>query len=183
MKANQAGLSLVELMVSLVIAAGLIITFAGLYLTTVQLMASANNTATASNFAYSILRKYANSKPADSWFTCDDISDPGNFDDNGPKTAPMSSPLNYAASLNDGRWNTAAPGTKIVNASSVLNASSQQILPPISTSQPATYTVTVWAPYGCTAVDWGRPIKVQVDVNYGPSPGTKTVSHASYASF
>lgn len=173
MKTNQAGLSLVELMVSLVIAAGLIITFAGLYLTTIQLMASANNAATASNFAYSILRQYVNSKSANSWFTCDDISDPGNFDDNGPKSA----------SLNDGRWNTNAPGTTIVNANSVLNASSQPILPPISTSQPATYTVTVWAPYGCTTVDWGRPIKVQVDVNYGMSPNTKTVSHASYASF
>jgi len=162
---SQSGIIVPELVITIVIASGLVIGFAGLYITAQKLGASANNSATASNFAYSILRKYVNAVPqsATNWFNCD------------TETGGLSAGQPKVSSTNDAKTNTNASGTFLDGTT----AAGKNVPSSVTLPTPAKYTVKAIAPYGCTKQDWLMPVRLQVDVTYGSD--ARKVSHAAYA--
>lgn len=154
---DQGGFTLVELIITILVA--------GIFAISIfQLSAGVNNFAavasreiTASNLAYNNLRKYANGqKPL--WFDCigDDASE---------STAPFS----------DGKTHPDATGQVLYQntATTVVNK-----MPP-----PVVETVVAIAPYGCGSSGPGMPIRIQSQVEYGTAAQKRTVTHATYVSY
>ena len=150
---RQNGFTIVELIVTIVVAGifiGIISQMNGFVVNTAT---NSRRFETASNLAYNNLRIYANGQKA-TWFDCigDEASE---------KTAPFT----------DGKSKPDATGKDILHLTSSASG-----LP-----DPVIQTVNVLAPYGCGLSASGMPIRVVSTVTYG-SPAKKVV-HATYVSY
>lgn len=159
MKAStrHAGFTVVELIVTIVVAGMFISIVSSMNGFVVNTATSAHRFEMASNLAYNNLRIYANGqKASDFGFLCngDDASDTGTFNDGAGVKA------------------TQATGTLLINTTS---STSINDLPP-----PVIQTVNALAPYGCGNTIKGMPIRIVSTVTYG-SPAKKVV-HATYVS-
>lgn len=154
----QHGFTLVELIVTLVVAGIFIGIIAQMNASVVNITMSAHRFDLASNLAYNNLRIYANGQSATKWFECNgDVAT-----DTATATKPFSDGVKYPE----------ADGMLLINTTSTTSIYD---LPP-----PVIQKVTAFAPYGCGASDTTglMPVRVVSTVTYG-SPARKVV-HATY---
>lgn len=151
---DSTGFTLVELIVTIVVAGIFIAAISNMSSLIVYTATDAHRFELASNLAYNNLRIYANGqKPV--WFNC--------VGDDGSETAPFT----------DGNKTNAA-GIDILSSTADVSG-----LP-----SPVTQTVNVLAPYGCGSDSpngSGMPIRVVSTVTYG-SPAKKVI-HATYVGY
>jgi prepilin-type N-terminal cleavage/methylation domain-containing protein len=150
---QQSGFTIVELIVTIVVAGMFITVISQMNGFVVNMATSSHRFELASNLAYNNLRIYANDqKPT--WFNC--IGDEA-----AETTAPFT----------DGKSHTDATGKNVLSLTTDVTG-----LP-----SPVTQTVNVLAPYGCGTSASGMPIRVVSTVTYG-NPARKVV-HATYVSY
>lgn len=155
---NEAGYTLVELIITILIAAMFISIISQMNSFVINIATSAHRTEMASNLAYNNLRIYANGQPP-LWFECngDDTTD----------TATTANPYN------DGAKHPDATGTLLINSTSTTSIYD---LPP-----PVIQKVAAVAPYGCGNTISGMPVRIVSTVTYG-SPAKKVI-HATYIGY
>ena len=155
---EQLGFTLVELIVTIVVAGLFITVISQMNGFVVGMATTAHRTEMASNLAYNNMRIYANDKPP-LWFDChgDDATD----------VATALKPFN------DGAKHPDAAGTPLINTTS---STSIYDLP-----APVIQKVTAVAPYGCGNTITGMPIRIVSTVTYG-NPAKKVV-HATYIGY
>lgn len=150
---KQSGFTIVELIVTIVVAGMFIAVISQMNGFVVSMATTSHRFELASNLAYNNLRIYANGgKPT--WFDCI-----------GDEASETSAPFT------DGKTHTDAAGRDIYTSSAAVTG-----LP-----SPVTQTVNVLAPYGCGTSASGMPVRVVSTVTYG-SPARKVV-HATYVSY
>ncbi|TAH33227.1 hypothetical protein EYC58_01190 [Candidatus Saccharibacteria bacterium] len=148
------GFTVAELLVTLIVATMFIVTFYGMFISINSFNVAAKQRSLADNVAYSKIREYASPdiSPA-TWFTCS--TQTGSNNDN------------------DRVVNSDAAGTTI--ASGNLTTAETGLPGPIS------YTVNALAIYGCAGANAGKPIRVRVDLTYGPK--SEKITHAILAGY
>lgn len=153
---RQSGFTIVELIVTIVVAGMFIAIISQMNSFVVKVATSSNRFALASNLAYSNLRIYANGQPASAFgFVC-----------NGDDTSDTESVTPY----NDGFKHSDAAGTPLIDTNSTTAIYN---LPP-----PVIQKVTAVAPYGCGNTVKAMPVRIVSTVTYG-NPARKVV-HATY---
>lgn len=154
---SSDGFTAVELLVTIIVAALFAVSFYQLFIVVNQSTAAARNRATASDLAYSYLRKYASAGVTpDDWspkFTCSTASGSSN--------------------TNDRSVNANAAGTTLASSSLTPDATG---LP-----RPITYSVVALAIYGCAGTNLNKPIRVEATVTFGPQ--NTTIKHATYVGY
>lgn len=150
---HQSGFTIVELIVTIVVAGMFIGVISQMNGFVVNMATSSHRFELASNLAYNNLRIYANGqKPT--WFNC--------VGDESSETTPP---------YTDGKSHSDAAGINILSSGADVAG-----LP-----SPVSQTVNVLAPYGCGTSASGMPIRVVSTVTYG-NPAKKVV-HATYVSY
>lgn len=147
---NTSGFTLIEMMVTVVVAGIFIGSLAALYGAIVDSSTSNRNFAIANDVAYSYLRNYASAGSEPTWFTCSTATGTSN--------------------TNDLSVNANAPGQTLSSGTITNN---QPLLP-----APVTYSVVAVAPYGCSGAQLHSPIRVTATVKYG-SPA-RAIQHSTY---
>lgn len=150
---RQSGFTIVELIVTIVVAGLFIGVISQMNGFVVSMATSSHRFELASNLAYNNLRIYANGQRP-TWFDCVG-------DESGESTPPYT----------DGKSHSDAAGINILNSSADVAG-----LP-----SPVSQTVNVLAPYGCGTSASGMPIRVVSTVTYG-NPAKKVV-HATYVAY
>ena len=150
---RQSGFTIVELIVTIVVAGLFIGVISQMNGFVVNMATSSHRFELASNLAYNNLRIYANGQRP-TWFDCVG-------DESGESTPPYT----------DGKSHSDAAGINILNSSAGVAG-----LP-----SPVSQTVNVLAPYGCGTSASGMPIRVVSTVTYG-NPAKKVV-HATYVAY
>ena len=148
------GFTVVELLVTLIVATMFLVTFYGMFIAINAFNVSAKQRSLADNTAYSVLRKYASPDISpDTWFACS--TETGSSNDN------------------DRAVNSNATGTVI--DSGTMTTADTGLPVPIS------YTVNALALYGCAGANAGKPIRVRVDLTYGPK--SEKITHVILAGY
>lgn len=149
----QAGFTVVEILITLLVAAVFTLAMYQLFGAINSAMSLARQKAIASELAYSYLRRYSGtgSDPA-TWFTCSTASG--------------------GANTNDYTVNTNAPGQTLASGS-LTNVS--------GLTGPISYSVRALAVYGCSGTNAGSPLRVEAVITYSPS--ARTVRHATLVGY
>lgn len=150
---SSDGFTAVELLVTIIVAAMFTVTLYQLLISVNSVSTAARNQATASDIAYSNLRKYASASSTPTWFTCSTASG--------------------ASNTNDVTVNPDATGSTLI--SGTLTTSASDLPGPIS------YSVKALATYGCEGANDGKPIRVQSIVTYGPQ--STVVKHTTLVGY
>lgn len=138
------GFTAIELLVTIIVGAIFTITFYQMFISINQASSLARNQATASDIAYTNLRKYASA----------DVTP----DDWNPKF--VCSTASGSSNTNDRSVNSNATGTVLTSGTLTTDASD---LP-----TPVSYSVTALAIFGCRGTNTGKPIRVESTITYGP---------------
>lgn len=154
-KSLAAGFSLVELIITIIVATAFLTSVAGVMSFINSSATDARQQEAASELAYNNLRMYANSeKPR--WFDC--IGD-----ESSERTPPFS----------DGKSKPGATGQVLLENSSTN--------PINNLPGPVIQKVVAVAPYGCGESAAGMPIRIQSEVVYGPN--NRKMVHATYVTY
>ncbi len=154
---TQAGFTAIELLITIIVAALFAISFYQLFIAVNQSSAAARNRATASDLAYSYLRKYASAG-----ITPDDWS---------PKF--VCSSASGSSNTNDRSVNANATGTILASGSLTPDTTGLPL--------PITYSVVALAIYGCAGTNLNKPIRVESTVTFGPQ--NTAIKHATYVGY
>jgi type II secretory pathway pseudopilin PulG len=152
-RSKEQGFSVIEALVTVLIASIFLITIYSLYQSIVTISVRGSQQSAASNLVYSALRRYANGTTP-TWYSCD------------------SSNPNASKTLYNGSTDTGQSG--VSNLESDFNPDTFKELP-----KPVRVTVEASAPYGCT--NRSKPLLVRANVDYG-NP-VKKVDGILYVSF
>lgn len=151
---SSDGFTVVELLITLIVATMFLVTFYGMFISINAFNVTAKQRSLADNTAYSLLRQYASPDISPTtWFTCS--TQTGSNNDN------------------DRVVNNNAAGTTIASGS--MTTTETGLPGPIS------YTVNALAIYGCAGADTGKPIRVRVELTYGPK--SEKITHAILAGY
>jgi len=150
---SNLGFTAVEMLVTIVVAAIFATSFYMLFTTVNSASASARSNATASDLAYSYLRKYASASSTPTWFVCSTASGSSN--------------------TNDSVINSNATGQVLEN---ITMTTAESNLP-----SPIVVKVTALATYGCNGDNVKKPIRIESQVTYGPQ--STVVDHVTYVGY
>lgn len=154
---NQSGFTIPELLAIILVASLFALSAFQLNQSISNMAGVSSRNTTASNLAYSNLRKYANgAKPL--WFNCI-----------GDETGESAADPN----LSDAKTYPNAPGQQLLNSTSST--------PINNLTAPVIQKVFATAPYGCGLSGSGLPIRIQSQITYG-NPA-RTITHATFVTY
>lgn len=149
LRKRQEGFTAIEMLITIVVAGMLIISFYMLYMVISTSAAQTRSRADASDLAYSYLRKYASANSSPTWFVCDTTTGSGN--------------------TNDRVMNSNATGQVLEEGELTTNIS--------GIPKPVNYKVTALAIYGCNGPNINKPLRIESEITYGPT--SRVVKHAT----